>query len=79
MEFEEFWGDLLGIKIGPFRMGASFGPVRVRYTRSEEFHIVKLKLDKDVKKEEIKVRFISPGVIEIEWPRKEKGEEIPVE
>jgi len=30
-------------------------------------------------KEEIKVRLMKPGVLEIEWPRKIKGEDIPVE
>jgi len=32
-----------------------------------------------VKKEEIKVQLIEPGVLEIEWPRRIRGEEIPIE
>lgn len=31
------------------------------------------------RKEKIKARLIEPGVLEIEWPLKIRGEEIPLE
>ncbi len=81
MKFEDEWEDLFDIKIGPFGMGAFFGtrPFRVKYTRTSDSHILRFKISKDVKKEDIKVRYIEPGLIEIEWPRRLKGEEIPIE
>jgi len=79
MEFEDFWEDHWGIRLGPFRMGASYGPHRVRYSRTSDSHILSIGINPDIKKEEIKVRLMKPGILEIEWPRKVKGEEIPVE
>ncbi|TET92243.1 MAG: hypothetical protein E3J28_06260 [Desulfobacteraceae bacterium] len=81
MKFEEEWDDLFDIKIGPFGMGAYFGPrpFKVRYSRTSNSHLLRFQINRDVKKEEIKVRLIEPGILEIEWPRKIKGEEIPVE
>lgn len=81
MKFEDEWEDLFDIKIGPFGMGAFFGtrPFRVKYTRTSDSHILRFKISKDVKKEDIKVRYIEPGLIEMEWPRRLKGEEIPIE
>lgn len=74
--FDE-WEDF-GIRIGPFGIGV--GPARrwVRYARTATSHILRVRLDPDVKKEDIKVRLIKPGWLEIEWPRA-AGEEIPVE
>ncbi|HDI78095.1 MAG TPA: hypothetical protein ENF54_00475 [Desulfobacteraceae bacterium] len=81
MKFEDEWEDLFDIKIGPFGMGAFFGtrPFRVKYTRTSDSHILRFKISKDIKKEDIKVRYIEPGLIEMEWPRRLKGEEIPIE
>lgn len=77
-EFEDEWGEF-AIHMGPFGFGF-FGPRRfVRYSRTDKSHILRLRISPEVKKEEIKVRFIKPGVLEIEWPRRPKGEEIPVE
>ncbi|MEW6456408.1 MAG: hypothetical protein AB1410_06840 [Acidobacteriota bacterium] len=78
MDFEDLWEDL-GIRIGPFGFGFHGQGRPVRYTRTEKFHVLKIKINPDVKKEEIKVRLTKPGVLEIEWPRKVEGEEIPVE
>jgi len=36
-------------------------------------HLLRFQINRDVKKEEIKVRLIEPGILEIEWPRKIKG------
>jgi len=81
MKFEEDWEDLFDIRIGPFGMGAFFGPrpFKVGYSRTSDSHVMRLRINKEVNKEEIKVRMVEPGMIEIEWPRKRKGEEIPVE
>lgn len=75
-EFETEWDDF-GIHVGPF--GFCGTGRAVRYSRTENSHILRLKINRDVKKEEIKVRLVKPGVLEIEWSRRAKGEEIPVE
>jgi len=54
----------------------SFG---ISYHPTSKFHILRLRINPEVKKEEIKARLIEPGILEIEWPRKIKGEEIPIE
>jgi hypothetical protein len=47
-------------------------------TQTETSHLLRIRIDPTVQKETIKVRLVSPGLLEIEWPRV-KGEEIPVE
>ena len=81
MKLEGEWDDLIDVRIGPFEVGAFFGPrpFKVRYSRTSNCHLLRLQMSKGVEKEEIKVRFIEKGIIEIEWPRRTKGEEIPVE
>ena len=81
MKFDEDWEDIFDIRVGPFGMGAFFGPrpFRVRYSRTSDSHLLRLRIHKEVKKEDIKVKYVEPGVIELEWPRKTKGEDIPVE
>jgi len=77
-EFENEWGEF-GVHMGPFGFGFC-GPRRYfRYSRTENSHVLRLRISPEVKKEEIKVRFVKPGVLEIEWPRRPRGEEIPVE
>lgn len=56
----------------------SFRPFRVKYRRTMNSYMVRLRINPEVKKDEIKVRLVKPGVLEIEWPRKIKGEEIPI-
>ncbi len=77
-DFEDF-GEDFGIRIGP--MGISMHGLGrfIKYSRTSDTHILRIKIDPEIKKEEIKVRLVKPGLIEIEWPRKIKGEEIPVE
>lgn len=77
-EFETEWDDF-GIHVGPFGFGFCGTGRAVRYSRTENSHILRLKINRDVKKEEIKVRLVKPGVLEIEWSRRSQGEEIPVE
>jgi hypothetical protein len=81
MRFDEDWDYPLDIRLGPFGMGAFFGPrpFRVRYSRISDSHLLRLRINKEVKKEEIRVRFVESGIVEVEWPRKTKGEDIPVE
>ncbi len=73
--FDE-WEDF-GIRFGPF--GVAFGSTgRVRYHGTETLHMLHIRLDPEVKKQDIKVRLVKPGLLELEWPRS-KSEDIPVE
>ena len=67
-ELEDF-----GIRFGPFG-----GAGRVRYRSTEKSHVLRIRLGAEVQKQDIKVRLIQAGILEIEWPRSQ-GEEIPVE
>jgi len=72
--------DTTDFRFGPFHMSSGFArPFQVEYSRTAERHIVKLKLRPDIKKEDLRVRLQEGGVLEIEWPRKTPGEDIPVE
>lgn len=62
-----------GVYFGPYR------PYRISYRRTGKSHILRIRISPDVKKEEIKARLTEPGVLEIEWPRKIRGEEISIE
>jgi hypothetical protein len=73
--FDE-WEDF-GIRFGPFGVGFGGGG-RVRYRGTEKSHVLRVRIDSEVKKQDIKVRLLKPGLLEIEWPRSH-GEEIPVE
>ena len=76
----EFWEDSFSFHLGPW--GVYFGPYRpyrISYRRTGKSHTLRLRINPDVKKEEIKARLIELGVLEIEWPRKIRGEEIPIE
>ena len=77
--FDADWGDF-GIHVGPISVGV-MGPYKVvKYAPTEDSHIIRLDLDPDVTKENIKVRLVEPGILEIEWPRsKGQGQDIPVE
>ena len=79
-EFEEDWDDLFGIKIGPFGMGAYFGPkpFRVRYSKTADSHLIRLKVNQDVKKEEIKVNRSKDLVARNDRYRRQRATEIPL-
>ena len=81
MKFDEDFEDLFDVRIGPFGMGAFLGtrPFRAKYSRTSDSHLLHLQLSKSVEKGDIKVRYLENGLLEIEWPRQAKGEEIPVE
>jgi len=78
MSFEDFWEDL-AFRFGPFAFGWSGLGENVRYRRTDDSHIIRIRINPEIKKEEIKARLIKPGVLEVEWPRRVKGEDIPVE
>jgi len=73
----EDWEDF-GIRIGPFGVGMGRTGRSIRYARTDTSHILRIRLGAGVKKEEIKARFVKPGLLEIEWPRAQ-GEDIPIE
>jgi len=78
MVFDEF-DEIFDFRFGPFHMGIFPRPFKVSYSRTSESHIIKLKLRENIEKKDIKVRLLEGGILEIEWPRKKKGEEIPIE
>ena len=74
---EDAW-EAFGFRFGPFEVGFSGFGQFIKRTRTETSHILQIRIDPAVKKEEIKARLVRPGVLEIEWPRS-TGEDIPVE
>jgi len=80
MAFFDAFEDVFDFRFGPFHMSSGgTRPFRVGYAPTAERHIVKLQLRPDITKADIKVRLQEDGVLEIEWPRKTTGEDIPVE
>ena len=67
-----------GIRIGPLGIGLGTLGRSVRYAQTETANILRISIDPEAKKEDIKARLVKPGVLEIEWPRA-KGQEIPIE
>jgi hypothetical protein len=62
--------------------GGGFAPYRpfwVTYWRTDNCDVLHIRVDRRVRKEDIKVRFIDPDRIEVEVQRRPAGEEIPVE
>jgi hypothetical protein len=78
MSFEVF-EDFFDFRFGPFHMGRVSRPFQIRYDRTAESHRVQLQLRPDIKKTDIKVRLQEGGMLEIEWPRRVAGEDIPVQ
>jgi hypothetical protein len=74
---EEGWEEF-GFRFGPFEIGMSGLGQFIKHTRTKTSHILRVRIDPAVKKEEIKARLVRPGLLEIEWSR-QKGEDIPVE
>ncbi len=75
--FDEY-DDFFDFRFGPFQMGFGVRPGRVSYSKTEDSHVLKIKLRKDLTKEDIKVRLQEDGILEVTWPRK-KGEDVTVE
>jgi len=80
--FENFEDDFskFGINLGSLGIGI-LGPYRVvKYDRAENTHIIRIDINAKVQKEQIKVRLVKPGLLEIEWPRiKSESQEISVQ
>ena len=70
--------DAFGIRVGPFGIDINSQGQGIAHTQTETSNLLQIRIDPAVKKETIKVRLVSPGLLEIEWPRI-KGEEIPIE
>ena len=68
----------VGIHIDSFGIDINSEGQAITQTQTETSYLLRIRLDPSVKKETIKVRLVSPGLLEIEWPRG-KGEEIPIE
>jgi hypothetical protein len=70
--------EAFGIRIGPFGIDITSPGQAITQTQTETSHRLQIRIDPAVTKETIKARLVSPGLLEIEWPRV-KGEEIPIE
>jgi hypothetical protein len=68
----------VGIHIDSFGIDITSSGQGITQTQTETSYLLRIRIDPSVKKETIKVRLVSPGLLEIEWPRV-KGEEIPIE
>lgn len=77
-EFSDLWEDF-DIRIGPFRWGIQAMGRNIKYTRTEDQHILRIRINPEVKKEEIKAKLLKPGLIELRWPIKKKAEDIPID
>jgi len=76
----EFWDEFFGCRFGPFGFWAyPYRPFGVRYPQTKKSHRLRIRIRLEVRKDEIKARLIEPGLLEVEWPRKVRGEEIPIE
>lgn len=78
MDFIVF-DDFFDFRFGHFQMSGFSKPFKVGYSRTSDSHIVKLKLQKDIEKKDLKVRLQEGGVLEIEWPCSIKAEDIPID
>jgi hypothetical protein len=56
-----------------------YSPFWVTYSPTDTSDILQVRVDRRVRKEDIKVRFVEPDRIEIEVQRKPLGYEIPIE
>jgi hypothetical protein len=70
--------EAFGVRIGPFGIDITSPGQTITQTQTETSHLLRIRIDPAVQKETIKVRLVSPGLLEIEWPRVQ-GEEIPIE
>ncbi len=57
MSFDEF-EDFFDFRFGPFQMPGFARPFRIGYSRTSDSHVVRLKLRRDVQKNDIKVRLL---------------------
>jgi len=71
----------LGININIDAAGIGLAGLKsgIKYTQNTTSHILQITIDPRVTKEQIKARLAEPGTIQVEWPKIEKAEEIPVQ
>ena len=72
---DEFWRGRCwpyGGWIVPYR------PFWVTHSRTDTSDMLQIRMDRRVRKEDIKVRFVEPDRIEVEVQRRPPGDEIPV-
>ncbi len=74
---QDAW-EAFGIRIGSGGIDITSPGQGITQTQTETSHLLRIRIDPAVKKETIKARLVSPGLLEIEWPRVQ-GEEIPIE
>ena len=67
-----------GIRIGSGGIDITSPGQAITQTQTETSHLLRIQIDPAVTKEMIKARLVSPGLLEIEWPRG-TGEEIQIE
>jgi hypothetical protein len=67
-----------GIRIGSGGIDITSPGQAITQTQTATSHLLRIRIDPAVRKETIKVRLVSPGLLEIEWPRV-TGEEILIE
>ena len=58
---------------------ASYRPFWVSYWRTDATDVLQIRVERRLRKEDIKVRFIEPDRIEVEIQRRPAGEEIPIQ
>ena len=68
----------VGIHIDSFGIDITSSGQAITQTQTETSYLLRIRIDPSGKKETIKVRLASPGLLEIEWPRVQ-GEELPIE
>jgi hypothetical protein len=76
-----YWGDEFW-RGRYWPAGPWFDPYRpfwITYSRTDTSDLIHIRVDRRMRKEDIKVRFIDPDRIEIELQRRPPGEEIPIE
>ena len=78
MSIENFW-DGFEFSFGPFRFGLDALGDNIRYRRNETSHTIRISIDPAIIKEQIKARLLEPGILEVEWPRRKLGGDIPVD
>ncbi len=68
----------VGIYIDSFGIDITSSGQAITQTQTKTSYLLRIRIDPSVQKEMVKVRLVSPGLLEIEWPQV-KGEEIPIE
>ena len=73
--------DNLGISINIDTAGVSVAGLKscFKYIQDETSNIVQFSIDPEITRDQIKVKLVEPGTLQVEWPKLDKSEDIPVE